>query len=82
MTARAERLPATARRDGKVAGALRRFVKAIEPWYDWGLYHVERMDGARCDSASGVGTVRYFEIQWLGVHLHVQIGRTPKPVLS
>lgn len=59
---------------------LRRFIAAIEPWYDWGIYHIDRMEGSTFDRESGVGTARYFQVQWFGLHLHVQIGRTPKAV--
>lgn len=58
-------------------GALRRFIKAIEPWYDWGTIYVERMDEA-ADPAGGEGEVPFFQIQWFGIHLGIQIGRTPK----
>jgi hypothetical protein len=60
-----------------------RFLAAIEPWYNWGEIYVERMEGISpgADSfpqATGEGPVRFCELQWLGIHLAVQIGRTPK----
>ena len=59
-----------------------RLIAAIEPWYNWGEIHVERMQGMRLGSdgyhqAIGEGPVRYFELQWFGVHLQLQVGRTP-----
>ncbi|MEG8040590.1 hypothetical protein QP166_15040 [Sphingomonas sp. LR60] len=67
-----------------ISGGLRRFIAAVEPWYDSGEIHVERMqeirinDGGRLQTG-GEGPVRYLQIQWLGIHLGFQIGRTPKP---
>ena len=61
---------------------LRRFIAAIEPWYNWGEIYVERMQGMHISSdgypqAIGEGPVRYFELQWFSFHLQLQIGRTP-----
>ncbi|MEG3176164.1 hypothetical protein U1872_07990 [Sphingomonas sp. RB3P16] len=70
-----------------LANRLRRLLGAIEPWYNWGEVHVERMqevrfgDGSHIE-AGGEGPVRYVELQWLGIHLAVQFGRTPKAVRS
>lgn len=61
-----------------------RIIAAIEPWYNWGTVSVERMEGMRVVDgilqAEAEGDVRFFEIQWFGVHLQVQLGRTPKAV--
>ena len=64
---------------------LGRIINAIEPGDNWGVIHVERMQELRLDDGGtvevgGEGPVRFFEIQWFGVHLQVQIGRTPKAV--
>jgi hypothetical protein len=64
-----------------------RFIAAIEPWYNWGEIYVERMEGMHAGSdgfprSIGEGPVQYFEIQWLGVHLAVQFGRTPSATAS
>ncbi len=62
---------------------LSRMIAAVEPWYNWGVVHVERMqeirvvEGGRLQ-VGGEGPVRYLEVQWLGIHFAVQIGRTPK----
>lgn len=74
-------------RDRRIASAARRFITAIEPWYMWGQIGVERLQELRAEDGSwiqsgGEGEVRYFEIQWLGIHLQIQLGRTPKAVRS
>lgn len=56
----------------------RRVFAAIEPWYDWGKIGVERMESLRPGQTPTDGEVRYLELQWLGIHLAFQIGRTPK----
>jgi hypothetical protein len=53
-------------------GAYRRFVKAIEPWYDWGNTFIERMD----DESEGPG--RFVSVQWLGISFTLFFGRIPK----
>jgi hypothetical protein len=53
-------------------GLIRRFIKAVEPWYDWGTTYIERIE------APGEGPGRFFTIQWLGLSLTVFYGRTPK----
>lgn len=67
-----------------ISSGLRRFIAATEPWYNWGEVHVERMQEIRVDEGGrlhvgGEGPVRFFEIQWFGIHFAVQLGRTPKP---
>jgi hypothetical protein len=57
--------------------AIRRAVRAIEPWYDWGRIGVERMEPLRTGEISIDGDVRFVELQWLGLHVALQIGRTP-----
>jgi len=52
-------------------GALRRFIKAIEPWYDWGDTYIERLEDA------GEGPGKFFTLQWLGISLTLFYGRTP-----
>lgn len=56
----------------------------LEPWYNWGTIDIERMEGIFLDGehvlAGGEGPVRYLEIQWIGLHFQVQLGRTPKAV--
>lgn len=64
-------------------GRWRRFIAATEPWYNWGEIYVERMEGMHAGSdgfpqSIGEGAVRYFEIQWLGIHFALQFGRTPR----
>lgn len=55
----------------------RRFLAAIEPWSDWGEIEVERMQGLTRER-SVIGPVRFVEMQWLGLHVGFQIGRTPQ----
>lgn len=67
------------------ANRLRRLIASIEPWYNWGEVHIERMQEVRLGDgghveAGGEGPVRYVEVQWLGVHLAIQFGCTPKAV--
>ncbi|WP_242186558.1 hypothetical protein [Sphingomonas sp. CARO-RG-8B-R24-01] len=62
-----------------------RLIAAIKPWYMWGWIGVERLQELRTDEggrieSGGEGEVRYLEIQWLGVHFAVQLGRTPQAV--
>lgn len=84
MAAEAQRAPSVRERTS-IAAAWRRFITAVEPWYNWGETYVERMqelrvaDGGRIETG-GEGPVRYFEVQWLGVHFAIHIGRTPKAV--
>jgi len=56
----------------------RTILAAVEPWYDWGKIGVERMESLRPGQAPTDGEVRYVELQWLGIHIAFQIGRTPK----
>jgi len=60
--------------------ALRRAGRAVEPWYDWGMIHVERMEGANAQTMNpgGEGPVRFVQLQWFGLHIGFQIGRTPQ----
>jgi hypothetical protein len=60
---------------GTVARAV---IDAIEPWYDWGRISVERMESLRRGQTPTDGEVRFFELQWLSIHIAFQIGRTPK----
>jgi hypothetical protein len=61
------------------ANRFRRLLAGLEPWYDWGLTSVFRLDSLTSNLADEVsGEVHRFEIQWLGIHLGFQIGRTPK----
>jgi len=65
---------------GGIATTVRAAVAAIEPWYDWGKISVERMESLRPNKTVTDGEVRFFELQWLGVHIAFQIGRTPKGI--
>lgn len=62
-------------------GLLRRVIAAIEPWYDWGIYEVSRLDAHEPDfSDESYGQVRFCQLQWLGVHFLIQVGRTPPKI--
>lgn len=85
MSAACAAIDARLHAERKAARAARwqRFISAVEPWYNWGEIYVERMQGMRMagddfPQATGEGAVRYVEIQWFGIHLAVQFGRTPK----
>jgi predicted porin len=58
---------------------LRRIIAAIEPWYDWGKISITNLD-ARTENEIAEGDVRYVDLQWFGIHLSIQFGRTPKRV--
>lgn len=45
--------------------------EAIEPWYDWGPFGWQRLDGL------GEGFGWYFEAEWLGLKMLIIVGRTP-----
>lgn len=55
---------------------IKRAVAAVEPWYNWGSVTVERLDAVSEDHGNE-GDVRFFDLQWFGLHLSFQIGRTP-----
>ncbi|KQM64691.1 MULTISPECIES: hypothetical protein [unclassified Sphingomonas] len=55
---------------------IKRTVAAVEPWYNWGAVTVERLDAVSEDHGNE-GDVRFFDLQWFGLHLSFQIGRTP-----
>lgn len=59
-----------------MAKVMKRALSAIEPWYNWGLVTVERLDAVSEDHGNE-GDVRFFDLQWFGLHLSFQIGRTP-----
>ncbi|QQV76511.1 hypothetical protein H5J25_13760 [Sphingomonas aliaeris] len=66
---------------------LSRVLAAIEPWYDWGTVETFSLKLLSDKSAGrfgdeSMGEVRFFTFQWLGLHLHFEIGRTPKTVRS
>ncbi len=52
----------------------------MEPWYDWGTIHVERMEGTNAETMNpgGEGSVRFVQLQWFGLHIGFQISRTPQ----
>lgn len=56
---------------------LANILRRLEPWYDWGTINTVNMD-ARTDAEQVEGDVYRFELQWLGLHIGIQIGRTPK----
>ena len=60
------------------ANPLRRLLAAVEPWYNWGTIHIERMEGSTLDRSGREGPVRFVELQWFGIHVAFQIGFTPK----
>lgn len=57
--------------------AASRLLRAIEPFYDWGKINVVNLDAQSFDDQFE-GDVRFFELQWLGIHLSFQFGRTPR----
>jgi hypothetical protein len=61
--------------------ASRRVLYAVQPWYDWGRINAFRLD-AVTEAEMTEGLVRYFEVQWFGVHLDIIFGRTPAKSVS
>jgi hypothetical protein len=61
-----------------IGKASRAVINSLEPWYDWGKIGVERMESLRPGKTATDGEVRFIELQWLGIHIAFQIGRTPK----
>jgi hypothetical protein len=57
-----------------MADIIKRALSAIEPWYNWGSVSVERLDAVSEDHGNE-GDVRFFDLQWFGLHLSFQIGR-------
>lgn len=57
--------------------ALRKIIAAVEPWYDWGTISVTNLN-ARSENEIVEGDVRYVDLQWFGIHLSLQFGRTPR----
>jgi len=60
---------------------IRRMLRAIEPWYDSGLLNTTNLD-AKIETDVVDGYVWFFQIQWLGLHLGFEIGRTPRALKS
>lgn len=58
---------------------LRRIIAAVEPWYDWGTISITKLDALSEDEIVE-GDVRYVDLQWFGIHLSLQFGRTPRRV--
>ncbi len=64
----------------RISMLLARIIAAAEPWYDWGEIHIDRMEGTNAETMNpgGEGPVRFVQLQWFGIHIGFQIGRTPK----
>lgn len=63
------------------SGMLRRFIRAIEPWYDWGKVDFFRLDAKERDfSDESEGEGRFFALQWFGLHLQIEVGIVPPKV--
>ncbi|MEE4452884.1 hypothetical protein [Novosphingobium resinovorum] len=62
-----------------IFAAFKRTLKKIEPWYDWYQANVFRID-AQCRDFTdeSTGDVFRFQLQWLGLHVGFEIGRTPR----
>lgn len=54
-------------------------ISRLEPWYHWGVIDTYRLDSLTGDFDDEVtGEVRFFTIQWFGIHIGITIGRTPQ----
>lgn len=56
------------------ANRFQRLRGAIEPWYNWGAAGISSVR----DETGGDGW--FFKVDWLGIHISVMFGRTPKAV--
>ncbi|AHE55889.1 hypothetical protein [Sphingomonas sanxanigenens] len=54
-----------------------RIIAALEPWYDWGVIEIENLN-ARTEDELVSSQVRFFDLQWFGLHLSIQYGRAPR----
>lgn len=80
MAAEAHHAPSV-REQSVAPRAFSRILAAITPWYDWGRVNAFRLDAHEPDfSDEAEGEVRFLTLQWLGAHVEIQIGRTPKAV--
>ena len=50
---------------------IRSILRRIEPWYDWGAFYWERLDGR------GEGQGWRVELEWLGGKLLICVGPRP-----
>jgi hypothetical protein len=65
-----------------VFAAIKRGLRKIEPWYNWYRSDIFRLDAHERDfSDESEGKAFCLEIQWLGIHVAFELGRTP-PKLS
>jgi hypothetical protein len=65
----------------KLLRTVRRHMPWLEPWYDWGTSNVFRLDTREVDfSDESEGPAKFFELQWLGISLALQVGRTPRKI--
>ena len=82
MAAEAQRANSGSREQGSIAAIWRRFITAIEPWYDWGNdATIWRLDQVERDfSDESEGEAYRFELQWFGLHFAIVIGRVPPKV--
>ncbi|EJU14956.1 hypothetical protein LH128_01232 [Sphingomonas sp. LH128] len=64
-----------------IFAAIKRGLKKIEPWFDWGRCERTRLD-SKCAhfTDESWGQVHRFDLQWLGVHFAIELGRTPAKV--
>lgn len=53
---------------------VRRLIRRLEPWYDWGHFYWDRLD----DRGHGCGN--RLEFEWLGIKLFIAVGRRPRPI--
>lgn len=64
-----------------ILAAIKRVLKKLEPWYDLGRCERARLD-SKCAhfSDESWGQVYRLDLQWLGVHCAIELGRTPAKV--
>jgi len=84
MAAEAKRAPFVRERSN-FAQRLRRFFAPIEPWYDWSsdatIFRINTVERDFLDESVRDDGFR-FEIQWLGLHFGIVLGRTPPKITT
>jgi hypothetical protein len=58
---------------------IKRLQAVLTPWWNWGPQGVNRLSSLSADFfGESIADVHRFEIQWLGIHFAIELGRTPR----
>jgi hypothetical protein len=84
MAAEAKRAPLVRERSN-FAQRLGRFFAPVEPWYDWSsdatIFRINTVERDFLDESIREDGFR-FEVQWLGLHFGIVLGRTPPKIAT